>query len=47
MKEGNIILTAIIQADGDQKKRPALILRELPTDYFPIFQIISILNPHK
>jgi mRNA interferase MazF len=30
MKEGNIILTAIIQADGQNKKRPALILRKLP-----------------
>lgn len=30
MKEGNIILTAIIQADGQSKKRPALILRKLP-----------------
>ncbi len=30
MKEGNIILTAIVQADGQAKKRPALILRKLP-----------------
>lgn len=30
MKEGNLILTAIIQADGQNKKRPALILRKLP-----------------
>lgn len=30
MKEGNIILTTIIQADGRKKNRPALILRELP-----------------
>jgi mRNA interferase MazF len=30
MKEGNIILTAIIQADGKYKQRPALILRKLP-----------------
>ena len=30
MKEGNIILTAITQADGQSKKRPALILRKLP-----------------
>jgi mRNA interferase MazF len=30
MKEGNVILTAIIQADGRDKKRPALILRKLP-----------------
>ncbi len=30
MKEGNIILKAITQADGQEKKRPALILRELP-----------------
>ena len=30
MKEGNIILTPIPQADGQVKNRPALFLRELP-----------------
>ena len=30
MKECNIIFKAIIQTDGKQKKRPALILKELP-----------------
>ncbi len=29
MKEGNIILAALKQADGKYKQRPALILREL------------------
>ncbi len=30
MKEGSIILIEMIQADGQCKKRPALILRRLP-----------------
>ncbi|MCY7337914.1 MAG: type II toxin-antitoxin system PemK/MazF family toxin [Chamaesiphon sp.] len=30
MKEGNIILAAMLQADGQRKNRPALILREMP-----------------
>jgi mRNA interferase MazF len=30
MKEGNLILTTIIQVDGQNKQRPALILRKLP-----------------
>ena len=30
MKEGDIILTPIPQADGTVKNRPALILREMP-----------------
>ena len=30
MREGNIILTAITQADGILKNRPALVLREMP-----------------
>jgi mRNA interferase MazF len=30
MREGNIILTAILQADGQRKNRPALVLREMP-----------------
>lgn len=30
MKEGDIILTALLQADGKQKLRPALILRIMP-----------------
>lgn len=30
MKEGNIILTPIPQANGEIKNRPALILREMP-----------------
>jgi mRNA interferase MazF len=30
MREGSIILTAIAQADGGLKNRPALVLREMP-----------------
>ena len=30
MKEGNIILTPIPQANGEIKNRPALILKEMP-----------------
>jgi mRNA interferase MazF len=30
MKEGDIILTPLPQADGQVKKRPALFLREMP-----------------
>jgi mRNA interferase MazF len=30
MREGSIILTAIVQADGQRKNRPALVLREMP-----------------
>jgi len=30
MKEGDIILTPLPQADGQIKKRPALFLREMP-----------------
>ena len=30
MKEGDVILTPILQADAIAKNRPALILRELP-----------------
>lgn len=30
MKEGDIILTPLMQADGMMKNRPALLLRELP-----------------
>ena len=30
MKEGNIILTPIPQANGEIKNRPTLILREMP-----------------
>jgi mRNA interferase MazF len=30
MREGSIILAAITQADGNQKNRPALVLREMP-----------------
>ena len=30
MKEGNIILTPVPQADGKIKNRPALFLREMP-----------------
>jgi mRNA interferase MazF len=30
MKESNIILTIVAQADRQQKNRPALILKELP-----------------
>lgn len=30
MKEGDIILTPLPQADGKEKPRPALLLREMP-----------------
>jgi len=30
MKEGDVVLTALPQADGASKNRPAIILRELP-----------------
>lgn len=30
MKEGEVILTPVPQADGKVKNRPALILREMP-----------------
>jgi mRNA interferase MazF len=30
MREGSIILTAIAQADGGLKNRPALVLRQMP-----------------
>ena len=30
MKQGDIILTAVPQADGQTKNRPALFLREMP-----------------
>ena len=30
MKEGNVILTPVPQADGAVKNRPAIILREMP-----------------
>lgn len=30
MKEGNIVLTPVPQADGKIKNRPAVILREMP-----------------
>jgi len=30
MKEGRIVLTPILQADGKMKNRPALILRVMP-----------------
>ncbi len=33
MKEGNIILTPIPQADGKVKYHPAVILREFPSPY--------------
>lgn len=31
MKEGDVILTSILQADGNVKNRPAIILREMPS----------------
>src|SRR3989337_4507683 len=31
MRESNVILASIPQADGGKKNRPAIILRELPT----------------
>lgn len=30
MKEGNVVLTPVPQADGKIKNRPAIILREMP-----------------
>ena len=30
MKEGDVILTPIPQADGSVKNRPAVVLREMP-----------------
>ncbi len=30
MKKGNVVLTAIRQADGEIKKRPAVVLRVMP-----------------
>ena len=31
MKEGDVILTSIPQADGNVKNRPAILLREMPS----------------
>lgn len=31
MKEGDVVLTPILQADGNVKNRPAIILREMPS----------------
>jgi len=31
MKEGDVILTPIPQADGNVKNRPAIVLREMPS----------------
>jgi len=33
MKEGDIVLAALRQADGKIKTRPALLLRQLPLPY--------------
>lgn len=30
MKEGNVVLTPVPQADGNIKNRPAILLREFP-----------------
>jgi len=30
MKEGNVVLTPVPQADGTVKNRPAIVLREMP-----------------
>ena len=30
MKQGDLILTPVPQADGRQKNRPAIILKEMP-----------------
>lgn len=30
MREGSVILTPVLQADGQAKNRPAVILREMP-----------------
>lgn len=40
MKEGDIILTPIAQADGTVKNRPALLLHEMP--YFHDFLVCGI-----
>ena len=34
MREGSVILTSILQADGQSKNRPAVILREMPLHGF-------------
>ncbi len=31
MKQGNVILTSVPQADGKLKNRPAIVLREMPS----------------
>ncbi|MGH2568146.1 MAG: type II toxin-antitoxin system PemK/MazF family toxin [Bacteroidota bacterium] len=30
MKEGDVVLTPIVQADGNVKNRPAIVLKEMP-----------------
>ena len=30
MKEGDVVITPVLQADGEQKDRPAIFLREMP-----------------
>lgn len=30
MKEGDVVLATLVQADGTLKRRPALVLREMP-----------------
>lgn len=40
MKEADIIITPILQADGVSKNRPALILREMP--HFKDFLVCGI-----
>ena len=43
MKEGNVVLTPIPQADGMIKNRPAIILREMPI--VPLVQT-ALLTPN-
>ncbi|MEA5552630.1 type II toxin-antitoxin system PemK/MazF family toxin [Anabaena cylindrica UHCC 0172] len=45
MKEGNIILTPIPQANGEIKNRPALILKEMPK--YQDFLVCGISNQLK
>ena len=33
MKESDVVLVALVQADGELKYRPAIVLREMPIPY--------------
>jgi mRNA interferase MazF len=45
MKQGDVILTPVPQADGNLKNRPAIILREMPSYGDMLFCGVSTL-PH-